>query len=225
MASSKTYYQVLGVTADVSSAEIKRAYRKLVKLQHPDIKGNGGSACAHQEATEEMMLINEAYGVLRDRQKRAEYDCLIGVTDALHRATPVFTSLEEDEQREKFLQTVFHPSRHAMSKVLGMYKRQIRQLSADPFDDDLIDQFQKYTDRIESALRRAAESFATAVVPRSLEASVQLMKIAIAQAADGLEEMRYFCRNFDDAHLTTAESLFRISLDLSRQSLHLTRGV
>jgi hypothetical protein len=51
-----------------------------------------------------------------------------------------------------------------------------------------------------------------------------MMRNAIAQAADGLEELRYFCMNYDYNHLTMAETLFRISRDLTNQSLNLTKG-
>jgi hypothetical protein len=50
-----------------------------------------------------------------------------------------------------------------------------------------------------------------------------MMRYGIAQAADGLEEMRRFCQNYDYDHLTMAENLFRIALDLSRQAQRLAR--
>lgn len=61
---SKEYYDVLGVSKNASEAEIKQAYRKLAHQHHPD---KGGSKEKFQE-------INEAYQVLGDRNKRAQYD-------------------------------------------------------------------------------------------------------------------------------------------------------
>ena len=46
---------------------------------------------------------------------------------------------------------------------------------------------------------------------------------AFAQAADGLEEMRRFCQNYDYDHLSMAGNLFRIAVDLSRQAQRLAR--
>lgn len=68
---SKDYYNVLGVSKSASADEIKRAYRKLAHQHHPD--KSGGDAHKFKE-------LNEAYQVLSDSQKRAQYD-QFGTTD------------------------------------------------------------------------------------------------------------------------------------------------
>jgi molecular chaperone DnaJ len=62
------FYGVLGVERTASDDEIKKAYRKLAMVNHPD--RNNGS----KEAEERFKEITEAYDVLRDPQKRAAYD-------------------------------------------------------------------------------------------------------------------------------------------------------
>ena len=224
MTEKKTHYQVLGIRVDVPSQEIKRAYRELVKIQHPDTKTNGnGSHPETEAATEEMMRLNEAYATLMDRKKRTEYDCLIGLTKAV-RTTRIFTSSEEEVDREKFLRTVFQPSRLAITKALGMYKKELHKLSADPFDDQLLSDFHDYADQIENALRKGSNGLSANVIPPSLAPAVTMMRYAIAQAADGLEEIRHFFNNYDYDHLGMAGSLFKIAGDLCKQSQELTRG-
>src|SRR5690606_32760511 len=62
------FYTILGVKEDASQDEIKKAYRKLAVKYHPDKnKGN-------KEAEEKFKKISEAYDVLGDPKKRAEYD-------------------------------------------------------------------------------------------------------------------------------------------------------
>lgn len=61
------YYDVLGVSRDASDKEINSAYRKLAKKYHPDINHEPG-------AEEKYKKINEAYEILHDQQKRAQYD-------------------------------------------------------------------------------------------------------------------------------------------------------
>ncbi|CAG1065795.1 Chaperone protein DnaJ [uncultured bacterium] len=64
----KDYYKVLGVGRDASDDEIKRAYRKLAQELHPD-KHSGD-----KDKEDSFKLINEAYEVLKDPQKKAHYD-------------------------------------------------------------------------------------------------------------------------------------------------------
>ena len=64
----KDFYSVLGVSKDVSDADLKKTYRKLARKYHPD--SNQGDASAEAKFKE----ISEAYAVLSDPEQRAEYD-------------------------------------------------------------------------------------------------------------------------------------------------------
>ena len=64
----KDFYKVMGVSKDVSEAELKKKYRKLARELHPDL--HPGDAKAEARFKE----VNEAFDVLSDKAKRAEYD-------------------------------------------------------------------------------------------------------------------------------------------------------
>ena len=78
----KDYYKVLGVSKDAAPEEIKKAYRKLARDNHPD--QNPGNAAAEQRFKE----ISEANDVLSNQAKRKEYDeaagCLEAAVSAFH---------------------------------------------------------------------------------------------------------------------------------------------
>jgi curved DNA-binding protein len=64
----KDYYQILGVSKNADSNEIKKAFRKLARQHHPDANPDDPKAEARFKE------INEAYEVLKDPEKRARYD-------------------------------------------------------------------------------------------------------------------------------------------------------
>jgi len=63
----KDYYKILGVEPDADKTEIKAAYRRLARRYHPDVSSEADAEAHFKE-------VSEAYEVLKDAQKRAEYD-------------------------------------------------------------------------------------------------------------------------------------------------------
>ena len=68
LADKRDYYEVLGVPRTASQEEVKKSYRKLARKYHPDV--NPGDPTAEEKFKE----VNEAYEVLSDDQKKAQYD-------------------------------------------------------------------------------------------------------------------------------------------------------
>ncbi|MDQ3149342.1 MAG: DnaJ domain-containing protein, partial [Chloroflexota bacterium] len=67
MAVKRDYYDVLGVPRGADDAVIKRAFRRLAQLHHPDVDRGDDAEARFKE-------LNEAYRVLSDRQRRSAYD-------------------------------------------------------------------------------------------------------------------------------------------------------
>ncbi|SFH77688.1 molecular chaperone DnaJ [Selenomonas ruminantium] len=69
MSDKRDYYEVLGVEKGASAAEIKKAYKKMARKYHPDLNRDDPKT-----AEEKFKEVNEAYDVLKDPQKKAQYD-------------------------------------------------------------------------------------------------------------------------------------------------------
>jgi DnaJ-class molecular chaperone len=66
------HYRVLQVTRDADPEVIERAYKALARKHHPDRAPDSAGA------TRQMQAVNEAYRVLGDARRRAEYDAALG---------------------------------------------------------------------------------------------------------------------------------------------------
>jgi DnaJ-class molecular chaperone len=67
MTTKRDYYEVLGIGRSATKEEIKKAYRRMARLHHPDVNGEDGADEAFKE-------INEAHEVLSNERTRAAYD-------------------------------------------------------------------------------------------------------------------------------------------------------
>ena len=110
----RNHYRVLGVEADATRDEIRRAYRRLAKAHHPDVSGDPDSAARFRE-------VNEAYRVLTDPDLRSKYD-----GELLARAE---YTLHEREKRVRFEQWQQAQGRgDALSRAVARAKNSIRRL-------------------------------------------------------------------------------------------------
>lgn len=87
----RDYYAILGVSRNTTTEQIKEAYRRLVKKYHPDRHPS-------PEAEEMLKLINEAYHVLSDPVRRAEYDALY---DTIISKTSMHVAVETKESKSE----------------------------------------------------------------------------------------------------------------------------
>jgi DnaJ-class molecular chaperone len=104
------YYNVLGITQNANTEDIKRAYRKLAFQYHPDRNQND------PEANKKMQVINEAYSILVDSQRRQAYDLPLGY----YAVTPKFAP-------GSIVQVNYHSN--------SPYKDHIGMVDIEPFKD------------------------------------------------------------------------------------------
>ena len=106
----QTHYEILDVTQAATNAELKNAYRRLVKKYHPDVSNE-------PDAVERIRYINEAYEVLSEHYSRAAYDRLLsGAFEA-----PTYSPPEETEAqkyRRDYLRKKTRDSRERLEHMI-----------------------------------------------------------------------------------------------------------
>lgn len=218
MADTTNHYETLKVSSDASQAEIKQAYRRLVKMFHPD---------SNQETsdTEQIIRINAAYEVLGDIQTRQTYDQKLRqrsqkTSSARQQRTAAAqqrhnarrqTGRCADEQIEEWLHLVYQPVHRLLYHILYSLQEQIDNLSADPFDDVLLEEFQDYLKSCRNDLKQAQITFRSLPNPPSLAKAAASLYYCLNQLGDGLDELEYFPLNYDDNYLHTGQEMFRIA--------------
>ncbi|MEM6446663.1 MAG: DnaJ domain-containing protein [Cyanobacteria bacterium J06642_2] len=225
----QTHYQVLGVAISATAEDIKLAYRRLAKQCHPDVRRDAASEPA---MAERIRLVNEAYAVLRHAESRRQYDRLLhsqrhlqsqqatARAQASYRRQREDTSLsDEAAARDRWLKQVYVPLNRVLSEVLRSLSPQLRALSADPFDDELIEAFSAYLDTCRRKFERARDTFQRLPNPSTLAGIASRLYYSLNHLEDALDELNYFPLNFDDRHLHTGQELFRLAQQLRQEAV------
>ncbi len=202
--SQPNYYTTLEVAVTASQADIKAAYRRLVKQYHPDHHP------ADAQKHERMAAINAAYEVLGDAECRQAYDA----QHRVHPSTPpsdLRHSHAADLELEQWLRLTYSPVRRIIQAVLRSLQPQIDALAADPFDDDLMLQFLTYLEDCRRALTRARCTFHAQPNPAVVAKVAAHLYYCLNQLMDGLDEFEQFSHSYDDRYLHTGQELFRIA--------------
>lgn len=214
------YYEILEVSPQATQGDIKQAYRRLAKQFHPDHQRE------EMKSQDQIILINAAYEVLKDPQHRRLYDQQLSygyspafsarrqerTTEAqhyYHRTRK--TEREEEVCLREWLKEVYQPVNHLISTILEPLEDQIDTLSADPFDDELMEGFQGYIERCRESLSQAQTAFRAYPNPANLAGVAANLYYCLNHIGDGLEDLGWFTLNYDEHYLHTGKEMFRIA--------------
>jgi molecular chaperone DnaJ len=223
--SNANHYDVLEVARKATQKEIKQAYRRLVKKFHPDAQN------AHS-SHEKIISINAAYEVLGDPKRRHSYDNQLSDSPTIYqnqrhqRTAAAQQQYHNDRQKQKAEQTqekqwlkqVYTPVNRLINAIISPLNREIDYLSADPFDDELMEQFHSYLEDCQTYLTKAKKIFSSQPNPSNLGGVAAKIYYCLNHLHDGLEELERFTMNYDEHYLHTGKELFRISQRLRKEA-------
>lgn len=217
---SETHYQVLQITPTATADEIKQSYRRLVKEFHPDV-------CGGKNNPDLIIKLNAAYEVLGDDRKRREYDYLCEPAMAIPRQQqsaayiprrPKTVGRELDEDLILWLNQVYQPINRIIGWIIKPLKTQIRELSADPFDDELMATFEAYVTECQQHLQKIDKTFHSMPNPSLIAEVAANLYYTINQVADGVKELNFYIMNYDEKYLHDGFEMFKIAAQLQKET-------
>ncbi len=219
-------YETLRINPKATQLEIKQAYRRLVKLVHPDKN-------LESSDSEQMIRINAAYEILGDPQRRQSYDRRQDYErspsqsrDRHHRTAHAQNKYHQarqntpdpDDHLEKWLKQVYQPINRMLYQILYSLNGEIDCLAADPFDDELMADFQAYLQKCRDFLNQSQIYFQSMQNPAAVASVAANLYYCLDRIGDGIDELEFFTLNYDEHYLHTGQELFRIANGLRKEA-------
>ena len=202
-------YTVLGVAPSASSAEIKAAYRALVKQHHPDAGGD----------QQRILALNAAYEIVGDRERRALHDrsravgtgASAAATAAVGRAARSASAqaARGDAELLAWLQQVYAPVDRLLGQVINPFPAQLKALSADPYDDALMEAFCTFLEQSQARLEKVQRLYAALAAPPSAHGFSLSLYHCFSQVQDAVTELERYTMGYVDSYLRDGREMLR----------------
>lgn len=219
------YYEILQIEINASATEIKQAYRRLAKEFHPDSN--------HKNAHHDLITkLNAAYEVLSDVKNRRIYDQQLNqkfanaVNYRQEKSYSASAYYQQNRQQQKqrdfskfqWLKEVYFPVNHLIFEIIMPLEREIEDLSADVFDDELMLIFTNYLNNCYQGFNHARNILSSQPNPSLYAGIAANLYYGLNHISDGIEELERFTITYDDYYLHTGRELFNLAEEINQEA-------
>ena len=205
----KNLYEELGLKKNATRSEIKSSYRSLVKKHHPDTGGD----------KERFFAIQNAWENLNDPIKKAEYDRKIfpskGSFDSLNENweekfnSKKYNSSIKDKEVETWIKEIYVPINRLISQIIKPLNNEIKALSADTYDDQLMENFCIYIRLSQKKIEKVDKIYNKKLVPKSISALGLDLYHCFSQVKDALLEFDRYTQGYVDDYLFDGKEMIK----------------
>ena len=195
---SKDPYQILKVHPSAKLEEIKKAYRKLVKTHHPD---KGGDAAV-------MLEINSAWEILKKKHKdlnlnKVNNSKLYNQNEYKREAN----SHSKTEDLKKWFQNIYLPIDKLLGQIINPLGAKIRDLSADPYDEILMDSFCLYLEQSKNKITKIKKIYTSFACPSIIRDFSLDLYHCLSHVEDGINELERYTMGYVDNYLHDGKAM------------------
>ena len=205
----KNFYEELGLEKNATKIEIKSSYRSLVKQHHPDAGGE----------KERFLAIQNAWETLNDPIKKEKYDRKIFSSN--NSFAPLnenwedkinsnkYNSSIKDKEVEIWIKEIYKPINRLINQIIKPLNNEIKELSADPFDDQLMENFCIYISVSQKIIEKVEKIYKKKLVPKSISALGLDLYHCFSQVKDALSELDRYTQGYVDDYLFDGKEMIK----------------
>ena len=191
-------YQILKVHSGAKLEDIKKAYIELVKIHHPD---KGGDA-------KTMLEINGAWEILKKKHKNFNLNKFNNSKIYNHNEyKKETTNLSQSKDIKKWFQNIYLPIDKLLGQIINPLSSKIKELSADPYDQLLMDSFCLYLEKSKNKIQKVKVIYTSFKSPSIIRSFSLDLYHCISQVEDGLNELERYTMGYVDNYLHDGKSM------------------
>ena len=205
----KNYYKELGLKQNATRNEIKSAYRLLAKKYHPDTGGDN----------EKFLSLQLAWETLNDPHKKAIHDKSLFNNESYivsknenwssELKNKKNNSTNKDQGIKYWIKKIYNTINRFISQVIKPLNDEIKKLSADPYDDELMDAFSSYLHESRKKIEKASSLFKSQAVPSSISSIGLDLYHCFSQVQDALDELDRYTQGYVDDYLFDGKQMMK----------------
>ena len=205
----KNLYELLGLKQNATKSEIKSSYRSLVKQHHPDTGGD----------KERFLAIQNAWETLNDPLKKEEYDKNLFFLNQASNFndknwpekinTKKYNSTIKDNEVKNWIKNIYNPTNRFISQIIKPLSQEIKELSADPYDDELMDKFCSYINLSQKKIEKVDQLYKSISVPNSISSLGLDLYHCFSQVKDALSELDKYTQGYVDDYLFDGKEMMK----------------
>ena len=202
-------YKELGLKENATQSEIKSSYRRLVKQHHPDAGGE----------KDRFLAIQDAWETLNDPFKKEQYDKTLfsfqqssnfrnqNWEDNVN--TTKYSSKVIDNEVKNWFKNIYSPINRFISQIIKPLSQEIKKLSADPYDEELMDNFCRYIALSKRKIEKVDKLYNSISVPNSISSLGLDLYHCFSQVKDALSELDRYTHGYVDDYLFDGKEMMK----------------